>query len=158
MHVNGTGWAQRTWFRLITVLSIRRSRVGRHRSAEPSRQLPDHEQEPTPMRIAVRGTTVAVAAGLMVIVPFSALDDPRPSPLGWHMYAGSVAPPSIQVTRASGITESRSLHAIAAHLRSEPDYTERAAEFICTRDMGIKSVRFTRDFPALDREFSCKDF
>lgn len=99
-----------------------------------------------------------VALSCMLLVPLSTLDDPRPSPLGWHMYAGTTAAPSIEVTLTSGLTEDRDLGAIAAHLRPEPDYTERAAQFICARESTAESVRFTRDLPALDRKFLCEEF
>lgn len=97
------------------------------------------------------------ALSIMLVVPFTALDNTRPAPLGWHMYAGSAAAPSIQVTSVDGMVEDRNLHAIVAHLRPEPDYTEPAARFICAHDEDIASIRFTRHTPALDREFLCKN-
>ena len=109
-------------------------------------------------RLKIRGAVVVVALGLMALVPLTALDDPRPAQFGWHMYAANVHAPEIEVTLDSGATEERSLDEVAAKVRPEPDYTDAAAEFICTKDDKVKSVRFTRDEPALNEEFSCASF
>lgn len=117
-----------------------------------------HQSRLDPRRLKLRGATVAVGLALMVLVPITALDDPRPSQFGWHMYAANVHAPKIKVTLDSGATEEHALDDYAAKVRPEPDYTEAAAEFICTKDADVKSVRFTRDSPALDQEFSCASF
>lgn len=133
-------------------------RKARTDSRKSSIEAPQEEHLPTPARVKLRAAAVAAGLGLMVIVPLTRLDDPRPSPLGWHMYAANVVLPSIQVTLSSGATEDRNFNIIAAHLRGEPDYIKPTAEFICAREKGVTSVRFTRNFPVLDQEYLCGDF
>ena len=113
---------------------------------------------PTPAEVKFRGAAVIAALGLMLLVPITALDNQRPSQFGWHMYAANVDAPDMQVTLADGTTEERKLSDVAAKVRPEPDYTETAAQFICEKEPDVRSVHFTRDAPALDKEFSCGSF
>lgn len=113
---------------------------------------------PTPAEVKLRGAAVVAALGLMLLVPITALDEQRPAQFGWHMYAAIVDAPKIEVTLDNGSTTDHALSDFAAKVRPEPDYTEAAAKFICEKDDGVKSVRFTRDSPALDQEFSCASF
>ena len=113
---------------------------------------------PAPARVRVRAAAVVVGVGLMVLVPITKLDDQRPAPLGWHMYAGNVAPPEIEVTLQGGNTELRSMWDVAAKVRPEPDYFEPAARFICTKEPDVQSVRLTRSYPSSIQEFACDRF
>ncbi|WP_139346808.1 hypothetical protein [Sinomonas mesophila] len=98
---------------------------------------------------------MAAALGLMVIVPMTALDDRRPAPFGWHMYAGSIDAPEIEVTTDDGTVEPRNTTEIVARFRPEPDYLEPLARFICAREEPVQSVRLTRGYPPADQEFRC---
>lgn len=111
-----------------------------------------------PRQTKLRAAAVVAGLGLMMLVPGTALDDPRPSQFGWHMYAANVDAPKVVVTLESGITEDRKLSDVAAKVRPEPDYTEAAAKFVCGKEADVESVRFTRDSPALDQEFQCASF
>lgn len=113
---------------------------------------------PTPARVRVRASAVIVGVGLMVLVPITKLDDQRPAPLGWHMYAGNVATPEVEVTLTDGKTEPRNIRDVAARLRPEPNYFEPTARFICSKEPDVQSVRMTRSYPSAREEFTCDSF
>ncbi|RKO25579.1 hypothetical protein D7Z96_07210 [Pseudarthrobacter phenanthrenivorans] len=98
---------------------------------------------------------VMCALGLMVFVPLTAVDDARPSRLGWHMYAAAVDLPKVEVTLTDSSSEERSLSNIVSGFRSELDYMEPVARFICAREQNVTSVRLSRSHPNLDAVVEC---
>lgn len=102
-----------------------------------------------------RLAVVSVVASGMILIPIAALDDPRPSFFGWHMYAANRSSPQIEVTLESGVVEERDLGSMAARIRPEIDYGEAVAAFLCEREPSIGSVRLDSDEPQFDGEFQC---
>lgn len=113
---------------------------------------------PPRSRVRVRTALVVAAAAVIALFPVAALDDQRPSVLGWHMYAAVVTTQTITVTYADGSTATPSLSEIAARIRPEVDYATPAAAFICTRESGAVTVRVDREHPASSTEFACETF
>lgn len=103
----------------------------------------------------LRTAIVSIVASGMILIPIAALDDPRPSFFGWHMYAANRWSPQIEVTLTDGSTEARDLGSIAARVRPEIDYREAVAQFLCEGDPTILSVRLDSDEPHLDGEYQC---
>lgn len=103
----------------------------------------------------VRIAVVSVVASAMILIPIAALDDPRPSFFGWHMYAANRSSPQIEVTLDDGSLESRDLGNVAARIRPEIDYGEAVAAFLCEREPSIRSVRVNSDEPQFDVEYQC---
>lgn len=94
------------------------------------------------------------ALGLMICVPLTSAN-PRPSRLGWHMYATAVDLPKVGVMFTDGTFEERTLSDIASGVRPELDYVEPVARFICAREHDVASVRFTRTQPNLEMVVEC---
>lgn len=115
---------------------------------------------PPPPRSTVRVRTAIVVAAVAVIAlfPVAALDNERPSFLGWHMYAAVVTTQTITVTYADGSTATPSLGELAARIRPEIDYSAPAAAFICSREAGAVTVRVDREHPESSSDFACETF
>ncbi len=103
----------------------------------------------------VRMALIAVAAAVITLFPLAALDEPRPTFLGWHMYSAVVYTPTIAVTLADGSTTEVLLSSIAARVRPEIDYTDAVATFVCERTAGAITVRLERAHPPLVADVSC---
>lgn len=103
----------------------------------------------------LRTAVVVAFLAAMVLVPLTALDEPRPAFLGWHMYAGHASETTVTVTKDDGSSKSSSLSSLAGRTRSEVDFREATLAWVCAKHPDVRSVRLVRTYPALDWERSC---
>lgn len=108
--------------------------------------------------LILRGGLVIVALGLMLLVPLSAVDDPRPSKFGWHMYAAAVHLPEIEVRLSDGSVQDRHIGDIASGFRPEIDYFLPVARHICDKEPDVISVQMTRSVPQHQVVYACATF
>ncbi|WP_411373887.1 hypothetical protein ACLH0K_12360 [Arthrobacter sp. MPF02] len=105
-----------------------------------------------------RGGTVVSGILLMAFVPLWALDDPRPSKLGWHMYAAAVDLPRVEVLMTDGSRQERPIGSIASGFRPELSYFSAITRFICSRESEVVVVHLSRQHPAYEVETECSKF
>ena len=110
------------------------------------------------MVFILRGGFVAVALGLMLLVPLASVDEPRPAKFGWHMYAAAVHLPDIEIRLSDGSIEERNIGDIASGFRPEVDYFLPVARHICEREPNVDSVQLTRSVPQHRAVYSCTSF
>lgn len=113
----------------------------------------DARQSPATSRW--RDAAVVAALSAIVLFPVAAVDAPRPSFLGWHMYSAVVLTPTITVSFADGTVETPSLQQLAARIRPEVDYGPPVAAWLCARDDTIVEVTLERSHPRSREVFSC---
>ncbi|MDP9997757.1 hypothetical protein J2W15_001249 [Pseudarthrobacter sulfonivorans] len=94
----------------------------------------------------------------MAVLPALALDEERPAPLGWQMYAGVVDLPTVKVLGANGSHEERPIGSIASGFRPEIDYFEPVARFLCSKDQDAVAVQLSRQRPLREEVFQCATF
>ena len=110
------------------------------------------------MILWVRGTAITVAIALMVLIPITALGEPRPSHFGWHMYAASVPAPEIAVLTSYGKKIFVPFSEVVAQYRPEVDYDDALARFVCSNTLNADVVFLSRKLPAYDKTFECTTF
>lgn len=112
----------------------------------------------SPRTIRLRACALVCGVALMALVPAAALNEPRPSPLGWHMYASAVDLPRIEVVLKDGSRAERGVASIASGFRPEIDYFEPVARFICSSESGVVAVEMKRNHPRKEVVFQCLSF
>jgi len=83
---------------------------------------------------------VAIVAAIMLAIPLTRFDEPKPARFGWHMFSAAVLPPEFYVIDGNGGQEQVFANQYLSLVRGDLPVTQALPAHLCQQLDGVVAV------------------